>query len=178
MARIRYDTLQAADTRSRELWVHILGGPKLLENVTEYLYSRSVDPETGEVTLDIPERDGYLDKLLREDRMTAAEVSALVALYPAWASGRNYALGDLCTYGGKLYKVVQAHTSQADWTPNVVPALFVGVAPAGVIPAWVQPLGAHDAYALGAQVTHRGQVWRSTISANVWEPGVFGWILN
>lgn len=41
---------------------------------------------------------------------------------------------------------------------------------------WVQPIGSHDAYALGALVTHGGDVWESTVDANVWEPGVFGWV--
>lgn len=42
-------------------------------------------------------------------------------------------------------------------------------------PAWVQPLGAQDAYALGAEVTHVGLYWRSNVDANVWEPGAYGW---
>ena len=41
--------------------------------------------------------------------------------------------------------------------------------------AWVQPVGAHDAYPLGAKVTHKGQTWTSTAAANIWEPGVYGW---
>ena len=41
-------------------------------------------------------------------------------------------------------------------------------------PEWVQPTGAHDAYAKGSQVTHHGEKYVSQIDANVWEPGVFG----
>ena len=40
---------------------------------------------------------------------------------------------------------------------------------------WAQPAGPADAYALGAIVLHNGARWRSTITANVWEPGVSGW---
>jgi hypothetical protein len=40
---------------------------------------------------------------------------------------------------------------------------------------WLQPQGAHDAYAEGARVTHAGKVWVSLMDANVWEPGVTGW---
>lgn len=185
MATIPFATLQAADARSRELWEHILGGPKQPQNVTEFLFGRieEVDEETGEKTgnvyMDIPQRDAYLDRLLREDQMTADEIAALVNLYPAWASGTAYAVGDLCAYNGRLYRVIQAHRSQADWTPPQVPALFVDVAPANVIPAWVQPLGSHDSYQAGQQVTHNGKIWRSTINANVWEPGVVAglWIV-
>lgn len=41
-------------------------------------------------------------------------------------------------------------------------------------PEWVRPTGVHDAYAKGAQVTHRNEKYVSKIDANVWEPGVFG----
>lgn len=40
---------------------------------------------------------------------------------------------------------------------------------------WRQPQGAHDAYPLGAHVSHNGKQWESTVAANVWEPGVSGW---
>lgn len=42
---------------------------------------------------------------------------------------------------------------------------------------WRQPTGAHDAYPLGAIVSHDDEDWESTIAANVWEPGVSGWKL-
>lgn len=41
---------------------------------------------------------------------------------------------------------------------------------------WVQPTGAHDAYPLGTKVTHNGKTWTSATAANVWEPGVYGWV--
>lgn len=48
--------------------------------------------------------------------------------------------------------------------------------PPSDIQSWKQPEGGHDAYALNAQVTHKGKTWVSTVAANVWEPGVYGWI--
>lgn len=48
----------------------------------------------------------------------------------------------------------------------------------GSYAAWVQPAGAHDAYAADAIVTHNGQTWTNNHGdGNVWEPGVFGWAL-
>lgn len=41
--------------------------------------------------------------------------------------------------------------------------------------AWVQPTGAHDAYAKDSDVTHAGKDWVSLTPFNVWEPGVSGW---
>ena len=40
---------------------------------------------------------------------------------------------------------------------------------------WTAPTGAHDAYALGATVTHNGKDWESLTPANVWAPGTTGW---
>ena len=43
-------------------------------------------------------------------------------------------------------------------------------APDPSYPQWVQPTGAHDAYALGDRVTHQGKVWESLVDGNVWQP--------
>jgi hypothetical protein len=175
MAYLPYASTEEADARSREMWTDILGAPKLPENVTDSLYGTQTDAQSGAVGLHVPDRDAYLDKLIRADQMTDAEVMMLVHLYPAWSgAGVSYKAGDLVSHDGKLYKVVQPHTSQPGWSPDVVPALFVDTAPAGVIPIWKQPAGAHDAYPLGFFVTHKGELWESLIDFNVWEPGAVG----
>lgn len=76
--------------------------------------------------------------------------------------------GDQRVYGGKTWESLIDYNV---WTP---PVAWREVVATGY-PAWVQPTGAHDAYALGAMVTFNGQNWRSTTPANVWQPGVFGW---
>lgn len=120
----------------------------------------------------------YCSGFLRQDEMEPAAYAALVARYPAWSGDSVvYVPGQLMAHGNVLYEVVQGHTSQAGWQPPLVPALFKVTVPVGVVPAWVQPTGAHDAYALGAKVTYNGQVWQSTAAANVWQPGVFGWVV-
>jgi hypothetical protein len=87
------------------------------------------------------------------------------------------------SYGGTLYECIQGHTTQADWTPDIVPALFSEIQAPGAsgYPEWVQPTGAHDAYHIGDRVTHEGQNWECTQGDangnNVWEPGVFGWVV-
>ena len=92
-----------------------------------------------------------------------------------WRSGQEYAVGEVVFHQGEYYEVVQAHTSQEDWKPPDVPALFTAKTDPGEIPEWSPREGSHDAYALGDQVTHNGQTWVSVIEANVWEPGVHGW---
>ena len=97
-----------------------------------------------------------------------------VELFPPWSVGKAYATGDRLQYEGTLYKCVQGHTSQADWTPPVTPALWTAVS-LDEYPAWVQPTGAHDAYSKGDKVTHNGKHWTSDVDNNTWEPGVYGW---
>ena len=98
----------------------------------------------------------------------------VIDLYPVWTVGISVAKDSRYQYEGKLYKCVQAHTTQADWTPDVTPALWVIVS-LDEWPEWIQPTGAHDAYAKGDKVTHNSKKWTSDVDANVWEPGVYGW---
>lgn len=103
-----------------------------------------------------------------------------VVLYPLYKVGKAYSAGDRFNYNGTLYKVVQAHTSQEDWIPSETPALYVVVAPEGVIPVWTRPTGAHDAYNQGDKVRYpdaNGTVYRSLINANVYSPEEYpaGW---
>lgn len=48
----------------------------------------------------------------------------------------------------------------------------------GIVPGrpWRRPLGAFDAYPLDSTVTMGGKLWRSILRANVWAPGVAGWV--
>lgn len=107
-----------------------------------------------------------------EDALTAVE------LFAPWQTDTAYTVDERIRYNGKLYRVVQAHTSQADWTPDITPALYTEVAEPGTIPVWRQPTGAQDAYMTGDKVRYPdedGEVWVSTVDNNVWEPGVYGW---
>ena len=98
-------------------------------------------------------------------------------LFPAWSgAGVSYVVDDRVNYGSQLYKCIQAHTSQEDWTPVAAVSLWVAVAdPSVEYPDWVQPTGAHDAYNAGDKVSHNDKHWTSDVDANVWEPGVYGW---
>lgn len=51
----------------------------------------------------------------------------MMAFYPKWEPGKAYAVGHKMTRGGKLYKVLQAHTAQAGWEPEKVPAMFTEI---------------------------------------------------
>lgn len=47
--------------------------------------------------------------------------------YPEWESGKAYSAGFKVQYGGELYKVTTAHTSQTDWTPDTAATLFTRI---------------------------------------------------
>ena len=112
---------------------------------------------------------------LRE-KATDEQALAVPALYPAWRSGVNYAVGIRVLYNGILYKVLTAHTSHDDWTPDAAPSLFakVLIPDETVIHEWEQP-DSTNPYSAGDKVTHNGKTWVSDIDNNVWEPGVYGW---
>ena len=98
-------------------------------------------------------------------------------LFPRWHDdSRNYPIGKRVCYNGKLYKCIQAHTSQSSWNPADAVSLWVEIPdPSIEFPEWKQPTGAHDAYNTGDKVSHLNKHWISTINANVYEPGVYGW---
>ena len=71
-------------------------------------------------------------KAIRESMDAAASVltdeqaAKAPRLYPTWEPGLEVKAGDRLYYSGtdRLYKVVSDHTTQADWTPDAVPALY------------------------------------------------------
>lgn len=104
-------------------------------------------------------------------------------VFPLWQAGTAYTVGQIVRFDkeasgkSKIFKVLQAHTSQADWLPQSTPALYKLISfAAGGIPNWVQPVGAVDAYKMNDIVMHKTKKWKSTAANNVWEPGVYGWV--
>ncbi len=116
--------------------------------------------------------------------LTDEQALECVRLYRSWEVGKNYKKDDFLTYGingvgdPQLYKVAQGHTSQADWTPDKTPALYVaiGLDDSGY-PVWSQPTGAHDAYNKGDIVNYNGVLYESLIDGNVYSPEAYpaGW---
>lgn len=112
--------------------------------------------------------------LVDEDALEAVE------LFPVWKSGIDYKSNERIRYKEQLYRVVQAHTSQEDWTPDIAPALYTEVAEPGTIPVWKQPTGAQDAYMKGDKVHYPEKddpVYQSTMDYNTYAPDVYGWVL-
>ena len=103
-------------------------------------------------------------------------------VFAEWEIGKEYTKDYKFRYQNVVYKVLQDHTSQADWTPDVAVSLYVRVhnVDPTVYEPWVQPTGSHDAYNMGAKVSHlkneegNDRHWNSKVDGNVWEPGAVG----
>lgn len=117
-----------------------------------------------------------LRRMIEQLSTTLADDAAtdVPELFPAWATNTDYVVGDRRQYNGTLWKCIQAHHSQDDWTPDVAASLWARTS-ADEWPEWVQPTGASDAYMTGYKVSHNGKHWTSDVDNNVWEPGVYGW---
>lgn len=119
-------------------------------------------------------------------RVTASDETALdaISLYPYWEKniGKEITADDIAKglnryqHKDKLYKVVQPTVFQEHYEPGAegMASIFVEIS-LDEWPDWVQPTGAHDAYAKDAQVTHKEDKWISDVDNNTWEPGVYGW---
>lgn len=110
------------------------------------------------------------------DNLTDEEALSVAALYPTWISklGEQVNVGDRYWYDNKLYKVIQQHTVQEDWTPDVSVSLFTEVT-IEEYPDWRQPTGASDSYMTGDKVTYNGVHYICTTDYNVYAPDVYGW---
>ena len=107
------------------------------------------------------------------DDQTALEAKCL---HPVWAAGAAYAVGHKVQHGGRLFRCLQAHTSQDGWEPDSAPSLWakVLIQDETVVPEWEQP-DSTNPYSAGDKVMHNGKTWVSDVDNNVWEPGVYGW---
>lgn len=99
-----------------------------------------------------------------------------VSLFRKWQPDTVYLVDDRVQHESILYKCIQSHTSQSDWTPDITPSLFarVLIPDPEIIPEWIQP-DSTNSYMIGDKVTHNDKTWVSDVDNNVWEPGIYGW---
>ena len=105
------------------------------------------------------------------------EALEVQALYDEWSGNSvKYKKDTRLNYNDDLYKVLQDHTSQYDWTPDTAHSLFVKIDPVTdadpeAITEWVQKQnGIDEGYKKGQVVTHSGKYWKSLIDNNFYEP--------
>ena len=112
------------------------------------------------------------------ETLTDEQSLELINIFELWML-KAYAVNDRVRHDNQLYRCVQSHTSQADWTPDVAPALWTKIS-IEEYPQWIQPTGEQDAYNIGDKVTFNGSRYESLINANVWSPTAYpqGWRLR
>lgn len=121
-----------------------------------------------------------LRPLIEQAAQSFTDETALeaVSLFPSWQSGIDYTVGQRVRYNGVLYSVLQAHTSQDTWQPDVAVSLFakVLIPDPDTVPEWEQP-GSTNPYMKGDRVLFEGTVYESLIDNNVWSPTAYpaGW---
>jgi len=102
------------------------------------------------------------------DTIGDAAVAEVAALFPDWTPGAKVKPGDVLAWDGTLVEVIQAHTTQADWTPDKVPALFK-VHRTPEMTAWVAGI----TVAAGERFTFGGATWecvQAHTTQKGWEP--------
>ena len=121
----------------------------------------------------------YIEKAAAS--LSDADALEAVNLFPSWSGDTHeYLVDDRVLYNEVLYKCLQAHISQENWTPTSAPSLWakVLIPDPTIIPDWEQP-DSTNPYMKGDKVMFEGQVYESVIDNNIWSPAAYpaGWTL-
>ena len=125
------------------------------------------------------EARAFVNAFVKLRELAADEVAMQVPnLYPMWKEEVNYVVGERILFDDVLYKVLQNHTSQKGWEPNVAVSLFakVLIPDENVIPEWEQPESTNP-YMKGDKVMYDGKTYVSLIDNNTYSPEQYpaGW---
>ena len=143
------------------------------ETISDSLFCSLVDIKAKENSLN------KIGKIVANNVTDDAVALTIQEFYDIWNVGVSYEVGRYLQYKGVLYKVLQPHTSQETWTPDVTASLYAKVLidPTGeTIPEWEQP-DSTNAYMTGDKVRFEGVVYESTVDNNIWSPTAYpaGW---
>lgn len=111
--------------------------------------------------------------------LTDEQALAVKELYPLWAVNTAYTVDYVVRHNSKLYRCLQSHTSQENWTPDATPALWVEVAPPNEYREIKDNMLPTEAFALGeiGWYKEKDNLWKSLIPANTYTPETYpaGW---
>ena len=147
---------------------------EIVDETLDYgLFTALVDIDSKEKSLN------KIGKIVANNVTDDAVALTIQEFYDIWNVGVAYEVGRYLQYKGVLYKVLQPHTSQETWTPDVTASLYTKVLidPTGeTIPDWEQP-DSTNAYMTGDKVRFEGSVYESVIDNNIWSPTAYpaGW---
>ena len=143
------------------------------ETISDSLFCSLVDIKAKEDSLN------KIGKIVANNVTDDAVALTIQEFYDIWNVGVSYEVGRYLQYKNILYKVLQPHTSQETWTPDVASSVYAKVLidPTGeTIPEWEQP-DSTNAYMTGDKVRFEGVVYESTVDNNIWSPTAYqaGW---
>lgn len=172
--------------KTKRIIVEEMGKQTVYEGFTTYYCSEEYPGKIYGIVMYRPEKTpeaqaevaaaSILVAQIQAQSFTDVQALSVQAIYPLWdGNGIIYPVGYKVLYENVLYKCLQEHTSQADWTPTAAPSLWakVLIPDETVIPEWEQP-DSTNGYAAGDKVVHNGITYESLVDNNVWEPGVTG----
>lgn len=115
-------------------------------------------------------------KTLRNGATDELAITA-TGIYPKWRPLIWYTKDVRVRYEGKLYRVLQDHNAEENWTPTGAPSLYAEILPGQggtEIGEWSQP-DSTNPYMKGDKVTFNGKTYESDVDNNVWAPDAYGW---
>ena len=145
-------------------------------------------PENGE-TLPFPNGEYMIpfadfvqwfnERSAAAEMLTDEQAATLPTIYPVWVVSEDVKAGDRRGYEGGLYKCLQDHTTQDDWTPDVSPALWVEIAAPDEYREIKEGMLPTEAFALGeiGWYQKKDNLWKSLIPDNTYTPESYpaGW---
>lgn len=185
MIMLYIKTINGQQKISRCTTLHLEDGTWVANPTEEQIIADGWEPYTPPEIVPEPQNEPDMMQTLQAiktmfssetEALSDVDALAVAALYPTWSGkiGETVEIGERYWYNGKLYKVVQQHTVQSDWTPDVAMSLFSEVT-VEEYPEWKQSLGSTDAYMNGDKVSYNGKHYECISDYNVYAPDVYGW---
>ena len=170
--------IETGDIHTGKIYLGINASPDNYEEVRD----ETVNDSLFDTLVDVQNKEASLNKIgkIVANNVTDDAVALTIQeFYDIWEVGATYEVGRYLQYKGVLYKVLQPHTSQETWTPDVASSVYAKVLidPTGeTIPEWEQP-DSTNAYMTGDKVRFEGSVYESVIDNNIWSPTAYpaGW---
>lgn len=172
--------IETGDVYNGRIYLGVNASPSMYEEVRDVtindtLFDTIIEVQNKEQSLT------KIGKIVANNVTDDAVALTLQEFYDIWKAGEIYNVGRYLQYRNTLYKVIQQHTSQETWTPNVATSLYakVLVDPSGeTILDWVQP-DSTNPYMIGDKVRFEGAVYECVVNNNIWTPASYptGWKL-
>lgn len=165
---------ETGDIHTGKIYLGVNASPDIYEEVVD----ETIDNSLFNTLTDIQTKENSLNKIgkIVANNVTDDAVALTIQeFYDIWEVGVTYEVGRYLQYKGVLYKVLQPHTSQETWTPDVASSVYAKVLidPSGeTIPEWEQP-DSTNAYMTGDKVRFEGVVYESTMDNNIWSPAAY-----